>query len=103
MDDGLQRNNQSEHGRGGRKTAVVMLMMVGLVNVRVQGWMLWARSLGQKEEGGNREGDGTTLMGDESKTNNDETMMGTNNNQQYQWEGGDDVYCGGGSGGQLEV
>ncbi len=36
-------------------------------------------------------------------TNNDEMKMGTNINQQYRWEGGDDVNCGGGGGGQLEV
>jgi hypothetical protein len=42
-------------------------------------------------------------MGVEIMTNNDETAIGTKNNQQYQWEAGDDVYCGGGGGGQPEV
>jgi hypothetical protein len=34
--------------------------------------------------------------------NNDETTMGTHNNPQYQWEGGDDVFCGGGDGGKWQ-
>jgi hypothetical protein len=42
-------------------------------------------------------------MRDESTKNNDKMTMGTHNNQQNQWEGGDDVYCGGSGGGQLEV
>ncbi len=42
-------------------------------------------------------------MGDESTTNGDKTAIRTRNNQQYLWEGGDEVYCGGGGGGQLEV
>jgi hypothetical protein len=42
MDNGQQLINQKEHGRGGRKTAVVMVTMVGLVIVRLRRWMLWA-------------------------------------------------------------
>jgi hypothetical protein len=35
------RNNQTERGKGWRKTAVAMATIVSLVNTRVQWWTLW--------------------------------------------------------------
>jgi hypothetical protein len=53
-------NNQTEHGTGWMKMAAAMATMVGLVNAKVQWWMLWVGWPWQEEEGGNHEGDGGT-------------------------------------------